>query len=83
MTPELIRTIVQDKAGWAIAPDDSHGSHDGLIGFAPVRFSELLAPGSMGGKHWVTPSGISTKGHKTRHNKRTDGMILRRRHAAK
>jgi large subunit ribosomal protein L2 len=36
-----------------------------------------------GGKHWVTPSGISTKGKKTRHNKRTDGMILRRRHAAK
>jgi large subunit ribosomal protein L2 len=36
-----------------------------------------------GGKHWVTPSGISTKGKKTRQNKRTDGMILRRRHAAK
>jgi large subunit ribosomal protein L2 len=36
-----------------------------------------------GGIHWVTPSGISTKGHKTRQNKRTDGMILRRRHAAK
>jgi large subunit ribosomal protein L2 len=38
---------------------------------------------TKGGKHWVTPWGISTKGHKTRHNKRTDGMILRRRHAAK
>ena len=38
---------------------------------------------TKGGKHWVTPSGISTKGHKTRHNKRTDGMILRRRHAVK
>jgi large subunit ribosomal protein L2 len=36
-----------------------------------------------GGMHWVTPWGISTKGKKTRHNKRTDGMILRRRHAAK
>jgi PAS domain S-box-containing protein len=54
VTPEFIRTIVQDKAGWAIAPDDSHGSHDTLIGFAPVRFSEPLAPGSMGGKQWVT-----------------------------
>jgi large subunit ribosomal protein L2 len=38
---------------------------------------------TKGGKHWVTPWGISTKGHTTRHNKRTDGMILRRRHAAK
>ena len=36
-----------------------------------------------GGMHWVTPWGVSTKGKKTRHNKRTDGMILRRRHAAK
>lgn len=36
-----------------------------------------------GGVHWVTPSGISTKGHKTRQNKRTDGMIVRRRHAVK
>ena len=38
---------------------------------------------TKGGKHWVTPWGISTKGKKTRHNKKTDGMILRRRHAAK
>jgi large subunit ribosomal protein L2 len=36
-----------------------------------------------GGMHWVTPWGVSTKGKKTRHNKRTDGMILRLRHAAK
>jgi large subunit ribosomal protein L2 len=36
-----------------------------------------------GGMHWVTPWGVSTKGKKTRHNKRTDNMILRRRHAAK
>jgi large subunit ribosomal protein L2 len=36
-----------------------------------------------GGMHWVTPWGVSTKGKKTRRNKRTDGMILRRRHAAK
>jgi large subunit ribosomal protein L2 len=33
--------------------------------------------------HWVTPCGISTKGKKTRHNKKTDGQILRRRHASK
>ncbi|HEX2582035.1 MAG TPA: 50S ribosomal protein L2 [Dongiaceae bacterium] len=34
-----------------------------------------------GGRHWVTPWGVSTKGKKTRHNKRTDGQILRRRNA--
>ena len=32
-----------------------------------------------GGKHWVTPWGISTKGKKTRHNKATDKFIIRRR----
>lgn len=34
---------------------------------------------TSGGRHPVTPWGKSTKGHKTRQNKRTDGMILRRR----
>jgi hypothetical protein len=37
-----------------VAADDSHGSKDSLLGFAPVRFSQPLAPGSIGGKHWVT-----------------------------
>jgi large subunit ribosomal protein L2 len=31
-----------------------------------------------GGKHWVTPWGISCKGKKTRHNKSTDKYIIRR-----
>ena len=34
---------------------------------------------TSGGRHPVTPWGIPTKGHKTRNNKRTDGMIVRRR----
>lgn len=34
---------------------------------------------TSGGRHPVSPWGMPTKGHKTRHNKRTDGMILRRR----
>ncbi|MBI1273135.1 MAG: 50S ribosomal protein L2 [Alphaproteobacteria bacterium] len=33
---------------------------------------------TKGGKHWMTPWGKPTKGKKTRHNKRTDGMIIRR-----
>ncbi|MGH8507926.1 MAG: 50S ribosomal protein L2 [Gammaproteobacteria bacterium] len=35
---------------------------------------------SSGGRHPVTPWGQPTKGHKTRKNKRTTGMIVRRRH---
>ena len=34
---------------------------------------------SSGGRHPVTPWGQPTKGHKTRKNKRTDSMIVRRR----
>ena len=38
---------------------------------------------TSGGRHPVTPWGKPTKGKKTRHNKKTDGLILRRRQAAK
>ena len=34
---------------------------------------------TSGGRHPVTPWGVPTKGHKTRTNKRTDKMIVRRR----
>ena len=34
---------------------------------------------SSGGRHPVSPWGVPTKGHKTRKNKRTDKLILRRR----
>ena len=34
---------------------------------------------SSGGRHPVTPWGVPTKGYKTRSNKRTDKMIVRRR----
>ncbi|MCL7929930.1 50S ribosomal protein L2 [Halomonas llamarensis] len=36
---------------------------------------------SSGGRHPVTPWGVPTKGHKTRKNKRTDKLIVRRRKA--
>ncbi len=35
---------------------------------------------TSGGRHPVTPWGVPTKGHKTRHNKRTNYLIVRRRH---
>ncbi|MCP4473852.1 MAG: 50S ribosomal protein L2 [Gammaproteobacteria bacterium] len=34
---------------------------------------------TSGGRHPVTPWGVSTKGKRTRSNKRTDGLIMRRR----
>ncbi len=34
---------------------------------------------TSGGRHPVTPWGVPTKGHKTRSNKRTDRLIVRRR----
>lgn len=34
---------------------------------------------TSGGRHPVSPWGVPTKGHKTRSNKRTDSMIVRRR----
>jgi large subunit ribosomal protein L2 len=34
---------------------------------------------TSGGRHPVSPWGVPTKGYKTRNNKRTDGMIVRRR----
>ena len=38
---------------------------------------------TSGGRHPVSPWGVPTKGHKTRSNKRTDKMIVRRRRARK
>ncbi|MDH4327679.1 MAG: PAS domain S-box protein [Nitrospira sp.] len=51
---ELSSLLGALKSGWAAAADDSHGSKDALIGFAPVRFTDGLAPGSIGGKQWIT-----------------------------
>ena len=38
---------------------------------------------TSGGRHPVTPWGKPTKGKRTRNNKRTDGLIMRRRHRDK
>ncbi|MBT8141693.1 MAG: 50S ribosomal protein L2, partial [Gammaproteobacteria bacterium] len=38
---------------------------------------------TSGGRHPVSPWGMPTKGKKTRSNKRTDKMIVRRRKARK
>ncbi len=38
---------------------------------------------TSGGRHPVTPWGVPTKGFRTRKNKKTDRLIMRRRHKAK
>ena len=45
----------------------------------PVDHPHGGGEGRNMGKHPVTPWGVPTKGYKTRNNKRTDGMIVRRR----
>ncbi len=54
ITSEFSARLEALKSGWAVSSDDSHGGADSLIGFAPVRFVERLAPGSIGGKQWIT-----------------------------
>ena len=54
ITPALVEQLSPMQAGWSIAGDDSHGGRNSLIGFAPVRLSDRLAPGSLGGKRWIT-----------------------------
>ncbi|NGZ59574.1 MAG: PAS domain-containing sensor histidine kinase, partial [Nitrospira sp. LK265] len=52
--PELLTMLGAPKPAWAVAADDSHGNKRALIGFAPVRFADQLATGSLGGKRWMT-----------------------------
>ncbi|MFQ5991529.1 MAG: PAS domain S-box protein, partial [Nitrospiraceae bacterium] len=54
VTPALVDQIVGPRAGWAVVSDDAHGGHDSIVGFAPVRLRENLAPLSLGGKRWLT-----------------------------
>ncbi len=54
VTLDLISALGGLKSGWTVVADDSHGGRNALVGFAPVRFGESLAPGSLGGKQWIT-----------------------------
>lgn len=50
----LLTALEAVKPGWAVVDDDSHGHQQALIGYAPVRFADRLAGGSLGGKRWIT-----------------------------
>ncbi|NCU94964.1 MAG: 50S ribosomal protein L2, partial [Betaproteobacteria bacterium] len=62
-----IRPTVRGAAMNAV--DHPHGGGEGKAG--------------QGNPHPVTPWGQPTKGYRTRRNKRTSSMIVRRRHATK
>ncbi|MDH4300629.1 MAG: PAS domain S-box protein [Nitrospira sp.] len=51
---KLLAALEALKPGWAVVDDDSHGHKQALIGYAPVRFADRLANGSLGGKRWIT-----------------------------
>ncbi|MGQ0810490.1 MAG: PAS domain S-box protein [Nitrospiraceae bacterium] len=54
VTPELVSAIGRGQGGWVVAHDDSHGGRHALVGFAPLRLGDNLAPQSLGGKRWLT-----------------------------
>jgi PAS domain S-box-containing protein len=52
--PDLLKEMNRSHAGSFVATNDSHGGKHSIVGVAPVRLGESLAPGSLGGKRWVT-----------------------------
>src|SRR6185295_17096083 len=50
--PALIGKLAGTRAGWAVVEDDSHGGHNSIVGFAPVRLGDKLSVDSLGGKPW-------------------------------
>nr|MDW7654673.1 PAS domain S-box protein [Nitrospiraceae bacterium] len=54
VSPDVVSAFGGLQPGWSVVADDSHGSANALIGFAPVQSRSNLAPESLGGKHWMT-----------------------------
>ena len=54
------------------------------VAMNPVDHPHVGGEGrTSGGRHPVSPWGVPSKGYKTRTNKRTDSMIVRRRNASR
>ncbi len=54
VSPDLLREVDRSHAGSFVATDDSHGGRNSIVGVAPVRLGDQLAPASLGGKRWLT-----------------------------
>ena len=52
MDEGLLRLIVSEKPGWAVAEDDGHGARQTVVGFAPLQGLKHLRGDSLGGKTW-------------------------------
>jgi large subunit ribosomal protein L2 len=94
----LIRAECMATIG-AVSNPDNMNQHIGKagrmrwMGFRPHNRGVVMNPvdhphgggegRTSGGRHPVTPWGVPTKGYKTRNNKRTDGLIIRRRKSGK
>jgi PAS domain S-box-containing protein len=53
VNPSLFSELARLRAGWSVASDDSHGGHNSIVGFAPVRLGEKISVESLGGKPWA------------------------------
>ncbi len=94
----LLRAECMATIGAVSNPDNSNQSlgkagRTRWLGFRPHNRGVVMNPvdhphgggegRTSGGRHPVTPWGIPTKGYKTRVNKRTDKLIIRRRNKGK
>ncbi|MDA2911060.1 ATP-binding protein [Nitrospiraceae bacterium AH_259_D15_M11_P09] len=48
----LLRMIVSEKPGWAVAEDDGHGAKGTVVGFAPLEGLKSLRSERLGSKTW-------------------------------
>ncbi len=94
----MVRAECMDSVGAVSNPDNMNqkigkAGRMRWLGFRPHNRGVVMNPvdhplgggegRSSGGRHPVTPWGKPTKGYKTRSNKRTDGLIIRRRNKGK
>jgi large subunit ribosomal protein L2 len=94
----VVRAECMATVGAVSNPDNSNQSigkagRSRWLGWRPHNRGVAMSPvdhplgggegRSSGGRHPVTPWGKPTKGYKTRGNKRTDSLIIRRRNKGK
>ncbi len=94
----VVRSECMASIGAVSNPDNSNQSFGKAgrmrwMGFRPHNRGVVMNPvdhphgggegRTSGGRHPVTPWGVPTKGYKTRSNKRTDQLIIRRRNKGK
>lgn len=54
MNKQLINLLAEQKEGWAIADNDSHGGKKSIIGFSEPKYINSFGDDSLGGTRWYT-----------------------------